>query len=402
MTTVWGDVVPLGPLTVLVGPNNGGKSLALREIATAAAGGGAQNRIVRLVDYVHFDVEQFVKRSLAVPHAEPFDLLEADGSFEVTRLESDLSQEQTVTLRLQPLGASITGGDEAQYLQTLYDTARSLARLTVAQADIEARLGVTSKSRLEGEALEYPALWHDLYLSRRDSDLLNAEFVTASGFGLVVDMSPAGRLEVRVVPGEKVGMRFLDGLPGDPRDRSAVLSRFQTIQEQGSGQRDTAAVAAVLAGLEHRVILLDEPGVFLHPTKARALGRWIARHTREERAQVIVSTHSAALFSGLLDEREDLTVYRVERVPREHVDLDPHPDVPDAEVDLTLFRETDRDVVGRLRSEPLLSTQRAHEALFTEGVVVVESEQDRLIYEAAARRWTDATLTFLVADNFQT
>lgn len=156
-------------------------------------------------------------------------------------------------------------------------------------------------------------------------------------------------------------------------DRDVLHHQMETaslLQSQGDGFRSFAGIALSVLTFGERLLLLDEPEAFLHPAQARALGRWIAEQSRSRAGQIVVATHSADFLEGVLSDRGDAAIARLNRGPegtRFHL-------IPPASA-------TD------LLQTPLLSSQPVLDALFHRGVVVCEGDPDRSIYQTVAHRF---------------
>lgn len=141
-------------------------------------------------------------------------------------------------------------------------------------------------------------------------------------------------------------------------------------------------------------MMIEEPELYQHPTRARMLARVLGELTTGEhaRTQVIYATHSPH-FVGL-DRIESLRVFRLEPGGV-------HPSTAATRVDLS-------DVAGRLwtaggeEGEPftvetlvprlrLLAQVPVADGFFADGVILVEGEEDRAFLLAAAQ---DAGLDF--------
>jgi predicted ATPase len=80
----------------------------------------------------------------------------------------------------------------------------------------------------------------------------------------------------------------------------ALLSQAEPLQSQGDGMRSFATVLLyVLAAGSQSIQFLDEPEAFLHPPQARLLGEYIARE-RHSKSQLFIATHSTDILDGLM------------------------------------------------------------------------------------------------------
>jgi hypothetical protein len=117
-------------------------------------------------------------------------------------------------------------------------------------------------------------------------------------------------------------------------------------------------VSAVMS-LPHRILLIDEPEAFLHPTLARRVGRVLSETARERDASLVVATHSAGIQAA-----PELRLVRLTYAG-----------------DRSTARSIEPAEIVTLMNDPLLRSSNALRALFHRGVVVTEADADRAFYE---------------------
>jgi hypothetical protein len=147
-------------------------------------------------------------------------------------------------------------------------------------------------------------------------------------------------------------------------------------------------VCAVLSG-DYRAILIDEPEAFLHPPLARKLGYQLTNNLKPG-GTLMASTHSPDFLMGCLQASPHVRVVRLEYSNGR-----------------SKGQIVDSDILAQLLKKPLMRSANVVSALFHEGVVVAESDNDRVFYGEIYQRLTDqekgypATL-FVNAQNKQT
>lgn len=102
----------------------------------------------------------------------------------------------------------------------------------------------------------------------------------------------------------------------DAKERVDALSNARPLSREGDGIRGFVTLFLSLAGSNKPVLLIDEPETFLHPPHALRTGELIARKVKEssKTQQVFIATHSATLLQGLVNEAgDDLTIVRLDR-----------------------------------------------------------------------------------------
>mgnify|MGYP003676154160 CR=1 FL=1 len=162
------------------------------------------------------------------------------------------------------------------------------------------------------------------------------------------------------------------------------------VSDLGDGVRTSVGLVSAVMSLPHRILLIDEPEAFLHPTLARRVGKVLASTARERNASLIVATHSSDFLMGCIQSAPDLRIVR-----------------------LTYFKgqPTARTVepteITSLMQNPLLRSTNALRALFHRGVVISEADADRAFYEEINTRLLEDARgieggLFLNAQNWQT
>ena len=153
----------------------------------------------------------------------------------------------------------------------------------------------------------------------------------------------------------------------------------------------TGIITEVIAG-DPRVILIDEPEAFLHPSLASKLGYEVSRAALSADKRVFVSTHSSAFVMGCIHSGAPVNIIRLTYrggVSTSRV-------LPSTEI-LELMRN------------PLLRSTGVLSGLFYEFVVVTESDADRAFYQEINERllrfkpeWGIPNCLFINAQNKQT
>ncbi len=338
-----GDVLQVDPgsTVVIVGPNNTGKSQALREIHSHLA---FPSQILQVVTRVEIDKT-------------------ATGSEVLAWLEARSSKSQVGTdTHLQRLGSSISvfavepswnAGPPFTNLGQLL--AQLFTPLSVQGLIANANL-INPETESGNQALHF--LFLDRDLEHRLSELCMEAFGTPvflNRFGVPQLALHFGSLPtVPVTP------------PPYPRDFLRRISQIPLASNQGDGIKSFVGVALATMTTPFTFLLLDEPEAFLHPPQARLLGR-VLRQRRHPDSQLFIATHDANLLRGLLTgEATNVAVWRMTRTDDANhcVQLSP-------------------DAIRKLWGDPLLRTSNILEGIFHRGVVIAEADADARFYEVA-------------------
>ncbi|MBD3322848.1 MAG: AAA family ATPase [Chitinivibrionales bacterium] len=368
--TKTGAEVPIGKFTVLVGPNNVGKSQTLRDIHERLVS-GPNAKCVILDDVVVEKPANFEDLLSGLQkHADPRHV----GMHLVRGISSNLTSGDSVRVNLKDLKARF---DKEDHLNFIFG---NISKFRVSYLDAESRLKVAKAAESHNPHTQPPTnLLQGLFGAQNDTeDILREAFRDTFGMDVRLDYSGMKQLMLRVAD------EFVE-IPPDPRDAYPVFSKYAKLDDQGDGFRSFVGVVLSLLLSEGRVILLDEPEAFLHPAQSRQLGMWIAAHAASVPGQIVLATHNASFLSGILASGHNVDIFRMNRFD-----------------DTTEYVRIPPEATASLVSSPLLSSQRVLEAIFFRGVIVCEADADRAIYQTvAANHLASQEAMFVHAHNKQ-
>jgi len=385
-----------GPVTVFVGANNTGKSLTLRELTAYCEQGRREGR--KIIDTVEISIPAVEEADAAFQRAAVS--LKADeslpeGTRRVTRLVPGSGRANVQQVNWRAISENLPGWRERQregeldwqkeVPDWLFSWYVSLFSISL---DGRKRLSLVDEQD-QGDLLATPAN-HLAALFANDEVRHRLQEVIYDAFGLyfVIDPTNGGRLRVRLsarrptVPEEE---QALDARARQFHSQAVEISSFS------DGVKAFCGLMSALACSEYRIIMVDEPDAFLHPTLGRKLGREMARIASEREGNVFVSTHSAAFLMGCMESGKPVDVVRLTY------------DEPDATA-----RLLSSESVRTLMTDPLLRSVKVLEALFYRCAVITESDSDRALYDEINHRLEQASdqyardAVFLNAHNKQT
>lgn len=363
--------VPVGKFTVLVGPNNVGKSQTLKDIhQKLTIGSSARSIIIKEVEIERpADFEVLLKGLTVVEDPQNIDHHMVRG------IGSNLASGENIRVHLPSL--------RQQFLKTanLDFTFGNISKFRVSYLDAESRLNVTKITGAHNPHTAPPQnLLQGLFeASPLVEETLRNAFQETFEMDVRLDYSGMTQLALRVA-------KEFGEIPADPRKAYPIYSKFNRLDEQGDGFRSFVGVVLSLLLSEGRIVLLDEPEAFLHPAQARQLGYWIANRVSQAEGQVLVATHNANFLSGILASNQQVDIFRINRRD-----------------DITTYSRIPPEATSKLATSPILSSQRVLEAIFYRGVVVCEADADRSVYQSVATRELNAQdVLFVHAHNKQT
>ncbi len=347
--------IELGCLTVLVGPNNCGKSQTLKDIREYTNSGTNDRLTVLDQISVTLPSEEEFKTGIQIrPHENSADHINIVG------VKDDLLSQ--ISTGLHRNWFEQTFSNDLDLVRKKTEILRPLGTCLIAYLGAEARFKITESSIAFNPRAEVPSnALQSLFASEKDvfSELRQA-FKSAFEMDIGLDWAAMTRLYLRVAPdfGE---------VPDTRNDLDALMSDAVELAKQGDGFRSLSGIALASLTYPNRVLLLDEPEAFLHPAQARVLGRWLAKQSLKRQGQIIVATHSADFLAGLVSAGEEAKILRLNRTGMN-----------------TSFHEIPPAAAAGLIESPLLSSQPVLDALFHRGVVICEGDPDRAVYQTTA------------------
>ena len=207
---------------------------------------------------------------------------------------------------------------------------------------------------------------HPIHMVYTDDDLekrISGYFRRAFGKELILDRAAGKNLHLYV--GDRVSPHA-----GEDRVSKGFVERLRALtvplDGQGDGMRSFASVVLhLLAPTSYSLLLLDEPEAFLHPSQARLLGEIIATE-KPIRAQLFLATHSPDVLQGLTNVAPGhLRILRIQR-----------------EGNVNRIKELDKALVKELSSDSLLKYSSVMSGLFHERVFICESDADCMFYNS--------------------
>lgn len=377
--TETGDIiVPTKGITIFVGPNNSGKSLILREIEQCFRTHPFPSNLRLIVDYeVEWpDLDDVRARIAKEKSIKDYGIPE--GQFIIHRINPGGGREQG-QLNEENLLSIIAAKNDHRWIATQY------MKFGVLRLDGRSRFELTN-DQSGGDLLEPPqnVLAH---LFQDNSARLSVRSLVKDAFGLefVIDPTNLGQLRIRL--SQKTPMNDEQSLNIEARQ---YFRESIHIKESSDGiQAFTGIVAAARSG-EYHTILIDEPEAFLHPPLARKLGKNLAALAAERGGSLLASTHSSDFLMGCVQASSSVQIVRLEYNKGK-----------------SRGRLIDSQALESLFRHPLMRSANVISGLFHDGVVVLESDNDRAFYSEIYYRIAEIksnypSILFVNAQNKQT
>ena len=340
-----GTTISLDPddVVVLVGPNNAGKSVTLRELEGAFARNlkqmvlqSCETRILGTKE----EFQEFVRK-----HAR---IRSVGATWAFSGYQWSLS---------------IKSQDVQEFWPEQISTFRSMFCLKM---PTETR--ITGSDPPNAVNTRDEPLNHPIHLLLDDDALelkISEYFRRAFNDDLILDRNPSRTIALLVGPRPTPHLESgEDRLSKAFRDR--VSASTTPLVQQGDGMRSfTSVILHLLAPITASVLLLDEPEAFLHPPQARFLGEIIATE-KSSRAQLFVATHSPDVLQGLVNVASDqIRVLRMQR-----------------DGSINRVKELDKELVKKISSDPLMNYSSVMSGVFHQRVIICESDSDCMFYSS--------------------
>ncbi|MEL3889359.1 AAA family ATPase [Ferrovibrio sp. MS7] len=370
--------LPTKGITIFVGPNNSGKSLLLREIEAAFNIYPFPSQLQILVDYeIEWPTSENVQATISkAKYYSPPDLPIENILF---RRISPGSGVETAQLNELDLLQIVKEKRDKRWMASQY------LKWGVIRLDGRSRFNLTN----DQDAGDLLALPNNMlsHLFRDDAARLKVRDLIKDAFGLyfVIDPTKLGQLRIRL---------SRQNPPSDEQSLNATAREYYKnatyVKEASDGvQAFTGIVSAVLSG-EFHTILVDEPEAFLHPPLARKLGKNLATLTAENGRILMASTHSSDFLMGCLQASSTVQVVRLEYADGK-----------------SRGRIIDSKALEALFKRPLMRSANVISGLFHDGVIVLESDNDRAFYSEIYHRLSEGksnypSILFVNAQNKQT
>ncbi|MBY3442400.1 ATP-dependent nuclease [Rhizobium laguerreae] len=361
-------------VTIFVGPNNSGKSQALREIGTFFSSGRSEGKILTSIAFNSFSEEEArAELGAMIDELRQGEMLSPDNvMIKWSRGRTQTHVPSFMQLLMNP--ASNLGAFASYYAEkhilTLDGPSRILLLNPQARGD-----------------LKYPdSIFARLLTDDQRRTDLRKLIKEATGLTLVLDASVGDQLNVRFGKGEPPNERSYEDATLE------YMRKAQGVEGVSDGVKAFAGILLQLHVGSPKVITVDEPEAFLHPSLAFKLGKELARGAVEERKHIFAATHSAQFLMGAITSGASVNIVRLT--------------YSGGRPTARLLQSNDLRV---LMQDPLLRSVGVLEGLFYDCVVVGEANADRAFYQEINERMLAGGdprgiphALFLNADNKQT
>ena len=342
-------------VTIFVGPNNSGKSHVLREILSACQSGGLQNFLI--LDAVVFD-----------------DLTEAEAQAELERIKveprlgENVPKNQTMVevngerfqvhiphyigARCDPNAKDHRSAHYCQYH----------ARFYTLNLDGPSRIGLVNPQP-RGDLKDPKSPFGRLLVDDPRRSALRSTVHDAVGMYLGIDMSVGDQLHIRFGSTPPVKERTVEDQTLD------WMRAAKPLDAVSDGVKAFAGILVQLRAGDPRIVIIDEPEAFLHPSLAFKLGKEVAKTATESGKHLFAATHSPQFLMGAVQSGARVNIVRLTYSDS-----------------IGTARLLPTDELRAIMRDPLLRSANVLSALFYDQVIVAEADADRAFYQEVNER----------------
>lgn len=368
--------IPVQGVTIFVGPNNSGKSLVLREIEDDISSHRSiatkilyETEIVWLSeDQLDADIEKLIKKA---PLGASPDLVHV-GRFNPSGVID------TKAVPRRELRNFMKDRTEKRWL------ASQFLRFFIIRLDGRTRFDLTN-DRPRGDLLG-PAQNVLMHLFKDEDARKKVREIVFDAFNAYFTVEQLSAQDLRI--------RLSSSQPDhNEQNWNEAAREFHGkalhIKDASDGVQAFVGIVCAVLSSDYRAILIDEPEAFLHPPLARKLGHQLTSNLKAG-GTLMASTHSPDFLMGCLQASPNVRVVRLEYSNGK-----------------SKGKIVDSAALTKLFKAPLLRSANVISALFHDGVVVTESDNDRAFYAEIYYRLAEQekgypSILFVNAQNKQT
>lgn len=365
-------------ITIFVGPNNSGKSQALREINNFVSHGNNSGCVV--VDDIIFGcfTEEQARVELDGITSPPRFGESIHDGHRYIEVRGGRYQVQASSFINSLINPNLNAESRRQFSQH-FATGRILS------LDGPSRIGL-AQPQPRGDLKTPNSAFAKLFVNDKKRQTLRDLLLDATGMYFALDATVGDQLHVRFGNSAPPYERLLD---------DNTLEYMRAAKGYDSYSDGIKAFTGILIQLHAgapQIISVDEPEAFLHPSLAFKLGKELARGAAEEGKQIFASTHSAQFLMGAISSGAEVNIVRLTY-----------------QNGTGTARLLPSDQLRTLMCDPLLRSVGVLDGLFFDAVLVGEANADRAFYQEINERLLSSgdgrgapRTLFLNADNKQT
>lgn len=349
---------------LLVGPNGSGKSLALAEINRLLYKGHHESRSPEIVSAVTLQLPQGKSEALKLLSKT---YLQNPSEPEIYRVLACNDSGEIKDAAIHPILFNTENHPEllkqGHLREALMDAFAVFPRLQTIFTCLENKQMQVMKVDVR------PNNIHQLFLKypfKRDK--VNALLRKTFKKSICVELQNNGELRF-VISGKETVPNTVSINPTP--DEQQFFKECRSYSKFGDGFKVFVGLVTLVFSCDHRILLLDEPELYLHAPLIRRLAQELVNEFQERDGTIVAATHSADFVAGCLEVTNDVAIVRLSYSEEDGVGT---------------VSIVDHEMLKRFIKNPVLRNLDALPGLFYEAVVVVEGQNDKIAYSEINRR----------------
>lgn len=345
----------LTPITIFVGPNNSGKSKLLLEIEEFCKNGKINTKNVILSELKFseiIDKEAEIQKHTLTP-TERETLAPDQIIYGGSKIRNKVDKNQLFQFL----------SDTESYREYFCSFYLSFNTLRLGGGNRISLINEQSGGDLQGQPQN---ILQVLFQNNSKRQEVRRIIYDAFKKYFVIDPTKLGHLRIRLSETPPIDDIQERGIHQDAVDFHN--NALDIILASDGVKAFTGIITTIIAG-DPKVILIDEPEAFLHPSLASNLGKEVSNSVNGSFKNLFVSTHSANFLMGCIQSGVPINIIR----------LTYSNNSPTARI-------LPSDKVLKLMRHPLLRSTGVLNGLFYESVIVTEADSDRAFYQEINER----------------
>lgn len=346
-------LIELDGITVIVGPNNSGKSLLIGEISHYIGIENGKNE-KKIIQYLKFDYDEIKKL------VDGFEISEIEGKKYIFVRGQRIDITEFIDKQDRFAGLDLLA---ANIIKNLAISLRAENRAAVVSSE-----SAESFSPNGQRGVLSSIVWDE---NKRQT----LRKIVRDNLGLILAFRTNGNYLQITVAKEEPWSEACEIYPG-PQAYKFHESTNQ-LRRYSDGVKFFIAIFCHIIAKKNELILIDEPEAFLAPPLARRLGNLLGKNESFEKGdsskktRLIAATHSADFLMGCLESKASINVIRLTYSDQTN----------QATADLL-----SSNMLKGLMKNPIIKHAGFLKALFYPYVIICEADSDRMFYEEINER----------------
>ncbi|AQX11347.1 hypothetical protein BAX94_09520 [Elizabethkingia meningoseptica] len=360
------ELIPT-PITIFVGPNNSGKSRALIEIENFCRTGKFNDNslILEKINYSSNNLEDITKIIDDIIVKPDLNDSVKPGEIILSKLKAQTNQVVKLIVDKKRFIEESTAEDptKSNFAMPFYPRFVDIFTLRL---DGSNRLNLLLEKEA-GDLQETPKnnlsqLFQRDDLRKKLRDIIFEAFKKY----FVIDPTNIGKLRVRLSekkpPSDEIERGW--GEESVKFHKNGLL-----ISDASDGIKAFCGIISSIIAGDPKVLLIDEPEAFLHPSLSSILGKEIGKSLYSTNKRLFAATHSASFLMGCIQSNAPLNIVRLTYKSNN-----------------ATARLLPKEKIIHLMRNPLLRSTGVLNGLFYDSVIVTEADSDRAFYQEINER----------------